>query len=175
MWQLLVVIFNVARPVLMPRTSQPCKYVIDFHIKNVGYILLIFCWLRLHTGQDGVYDSSGAHHRKLSHSSSQLAHPTVDDREERQPGNLPVRFKHDHDYFSLVQSNSVEWNWEICDLFFLCMCVFCFTPPTMHGSLPQPLLPLFFSLIFRSRRDDVFQEERLRAYCPLAPQAPICN
>lgn len=75
MWQLLVIFFNVAQPVLMPWTSQLCKYVMDFHIKNMGYILLIFCCLGLRTSQDGVCDSTSAHHRKLSHPFSQLARP----------------------------------------------------------------------------------------------------
>ena len=85
----------------------------------------------------------------------------VPDDLERQPsGNLPVGFKHDRDYSSPTQSNSVAWNWEIMTYFFVL-----FDPPTYIP--PSPVPTLFFSLIFRSRGGSVFkaQAESLLSTC----------
>lgn len=79
----------------------------------------------------------------------------------QQPCNPPVRFKHDRDYSSSAQSNPVEWNWEICDLF--CMVWFCFTP---H----------FSSLAwYLGHKGTAFSRQKPGAYCPLVPLPPICN
>lgn len=90
------------------------------------------------------------------------------DQEEWPCGNLPVRVKHDRDYFSSAQSNSVAWSGEICDLFF-CACVcFCFTP-RIH---PSPRLLSSSLAWYLGHEGTAFSRQRARAYCPLAPPAP---
>lgn len=131
-------------------------------LKTVDEVPVIFCCLRLQPSQNGVCNSTEACHRKLSHPFSQLARPRWPIGGGRQqPCNPPVRFKHDRDYSSSAQSNPVEWNWEICDLF--CMVWFCFTP---H----------FSSLAwYLGHKGTAFSRQKPGAYCPLVPLPPICN
>lgn len=128
-------------------------------LKNMGVIPLIFRRLGLRWSW-----KCDAHHRELSHPFSQLACP----RWPRGNGSPALRLS-DSNMGVIIppQRNPVLW----CGTgkyvtYFLSFFFFGFV-------LTSPPLPaLFFSLIFRSRGDSVFQGE---AYCPLAPQPPICN
>lgn len=137
MWQLLVIFFHVAQLVLMLRTSQPCKYVMNFHMRNVGYILLIFCCLGLRSSLDGVCDSTSAHHRKLSHPFSQLARPkwprgAAARQSACQIQTWPWLFLHGTIQFCGVEMGNM---WPIFFCVFVCVCVgFVFTPH-LHPSL----------------------------------------
>lgn len=150
----------------MPLTSQPCPilrifsiYVIYFYVqthllatmqlqqvqswRSLAYIPLIFCRLRLRLSQDGACH---IHHRKLSHPFSQLDRP-------RWPRGMAVQ-----------QSACQMLTWPIF--------LFCFVlTPLYTSTLPSRSPSLFFSLIFRSQGDNVFQAEAksLLSTCSPAP------
>lgn len=125
-------LFSLMWLVLMLCTSWACKYAVGCHMNSTWRTWATSFWF------SAVWGSIQAKMECLTPPTLTPEHwvipsagwPVLDDREERQPGNLPVRFRHGRDYFSSAQSNSVAWNWELCDLFFFCPCVlFCSPPP----------------------------------------------
>lgn len=134
-------------------------------LKNIGYVPLIFCHLRLHLSQRGVSDTR---HRKLSHPFSQLASSKMTER-----NGSPAICLSDPNMTMIIspRCNPILWHGTGKYVtYFFWFVLFCFNPPSYRSTLPSLSPSLFFSLIFRSQ-GDVFQAgaESLLSTCSPAP------
>lgn len=138
-----------------------CKLIFaPTKLKTMDDVPVIFCCLRLQPSQNGVCNSTEACHRKLSHPFSQLARP-----------RWPIGGGGEAD--ALQSACQIQtWPW----LFLLSTIQSCGVElgnmwPILYGLVLFYPPPLFFSLIFRSQRDSVFQAEARS----LLSTCSICN